>query len=245
MLRLGSRGCVLALLGVVGLSGVSGIGACKTDAGSGTLGSPNAAAAGNESAKPSSGVAGTSKSGSADGLARSLVAVAATSPGEAQPCERACGRVGDCLLESKDVGEFEAGRLELACLDACVHSPESDGPRSAFLACERQSSCGELLGCARSNWDALVAAHAGPTVQGITTGGDSCLDACQWLFSCMISGVPPSQAGLSGEYEETIRGCATNCEVLSPAEQEGYMRIRDCLHSNCGPDRHNMCYEMF
>lgn len=241
MLRLGSRGCVLALLGMFGLSGIA---ACKTDAGSGTLGSPNAAAAGNESAKPSSSVAGTSKSGSADALARSLVAVAATSPGEAQPCERACGRVGDCLLETRDVGEFEAGRLELACLDACVHSPESDGPRAAFLACEQQSGCGELLGCARSNWIPLVAAHSGPSVHGITTGGDSCLDNCQWMFSCMISGTPPGQVPLDPMYEESIRGCATNCEVLSPDERETYTRIAECLRSNCGSNSYDACYNM-
>jgi hypothetical protein len=239
MLRLGSRGCVPPLFGLFGLLLL----ACnKTDAGTSTLGSPNASAAGNEAAKPGSPVAGTSKAGNADALARSLVAVAATSSGEAQPCERTCGRVGDCLLEGGDVGEFEAGRLELQCLDMCVHSPESDGPRSAFLGCEQQSSCGELLGCARSNWDALVAARSGPSVQGVTTGGNDCVDNCQWMISCILTSMPPGQAPLAPGYEEYMRGCETTCETISPADLEVYTQLGDCMRDKCGDDP-SSCYE--
>jgi hypothetical protein len=230
---------VIAALGWFALLGCN-----KGDAGTGTLGSPNASAAGREAHEPSSGVAGTSKAGSADALARSLVAVAATTPGDAQPCERTCGRVGDCLLENADVGEFEAGRLELECLDVCVHSPESDGPRSAFLACEQQTGCGPLLGCARSNWDALVAARSGPSVQGITTGGNTCADTCEWWLSCMISGAPPDQAPLPPEYEEYVRSCETQCEN-TPDEREMYMRLGDCARANCSPDRVSACMENF
>jgi hypothetical protein len=239
MLRLGSRGCVMALLGVLSLCVL----ACnKSDARSGTIGSPNASVAGSEARTPSSSAAGTSAAGNANALARSVVAVATTSPGDAQPCERTCGRVGDCLLETKDVGEFEAGRLELQCLDVCVHSPETDGPRSAFLACEQQSSCEPLLGCARSNWEALVAARSGPSVQGITTGGDSCFDSCQWWLSCAYTGLPPDQASLSADFQESLRSCETQCEV-SPADREFYTRLADCMRVNCPHDRQEICYE--
>lgn len=238
MLRLRSRGCVIAALGLLGAFGMTALACNKTDAGGRTLGSPNASAAGGEAPKPSSSVAGTSQAGNANALARSLVAVATTSAGEAQPCERTCGRVGDCLLETGDVGEFEAGRLELECLDVCVHSPETDGPRSAFLACEQQSGCGPLLGCARSNWDALVGARSGPSVHGITAGGDSCLDGCLWLFSCMATGLPPGETPLPPEYEESMRGCESMCE----ANREVYAHFAACLRDNCSPDRQNVCF---
>jgi hypothetical protein len=242
MLRLGSRGCVIALLGSFALL------ACKGDAGTSTLGSPNASAAGHEAHDPGSRVAGTSKAGSADALARSLVAVAATIPGDAVPCERTCGRVGDCLLEEDgNVGEFEAARLELECLDVCVHSPQSDGPqsdgpRSAFLACEQQTGCGPLLGCARSNWDALVATRSGPSGQGVTTGGNSCADSCEWWLACAINGMPPDQAPLPSHYEENVRGCEMQCEA-APAEREMFTRLGDCARANCSPERLSACYE--
>jgi hypothetical protein len=238
MLRLG---CVVALLGLL---------ACdKTDASSGSLGSPNASVAGREAEKkPSARAAGTSKAGDTNALARSLIAVAATSYSDAQPCERVCGRVGDCLLEDGEDGEiseFEAGRLELECLDMCVHSPKGSGPRSAFLACENQLGCGPLLGCARSNWDALVATRSGPSVQGITTGGDSCDDGCRWYLSCMITGLPPGQAQLAPEYEEAIRSCEVQCETIQPAERESFTHITDCIKDNCSHDRQSVCYEHF
>jgi hypothetical protein len=232
---------VVALLGLL---------ACdKTDASSGSVGSPNASVAGSEATKPSTRAAGTSKPGDANALARSLVAVAATSHSEAQPCERVCGRVGDCLLEDGEggaigaIGEFEAGRLELECLDMCVHSPNGAAPRSTFLACENQSDCGPLLGCARSNWNALVATRSGPSVQGITTGGDSCNDGCRWYLSCAFTGLPPGQAQLAPEYEEAIRSCEVQCETIEPAERESFTRITDCIRDNCSHDRQSVCYD--
>lgn len=240
MLRLGSRGCVLALLGM--LLGV-GVGACDKSDASGTVGSPNASAAGNEAGKPGSPGAGPNETRNADALVRSLVAVAATSPSDAQPCERTCGRVGDCLLADEDVGEFEASRLELECLDVCVHAPENEAARSAFLACDEPSGCGELLGCARLNWDALVAARSGPAVQGITTGGgDSCFDSCQWWLSCMVNGVSPDQAPLPSEYEESLRSCEMQCET-SPAERDLYRNLGECARANCSPERLMACYD--
>lgn len=244
MLGLGSRRCVFARLGMHGALAIALLGCNKTDAGSGTLGSPDASAAGREAATPSSRIGDASTSGNTDALARSLVAVAATKPGEAQPCERTCGRVGDCLLDTGDVGEFEAGRLELMCLDMCVHSPESDGPRAAFLACEQQSGCGELLGCARSNWDALVATRSGPSVHGVTVGGDSCIESCQWWLACMLNGVPPDQAPIPPEYQESLRSCETQCET-TPSDREMFTRLGDCMRANCSPERQPVCWEGF
>lgn len=224
--------------------------ACKPDASSGgSLGSPNASIAGREATSPSA-LGGTSTAGSTGGLARSLVAVAATSSGEAQPCERTCGRVGDCLLETQDTddsryrAEFESGRLELECLDLCVHAAESDAPRSTFLDCEKQSGCGELLGCARSNWDALAASRAAAGVQGvgIIRRGDSCGEGCRWMYSCIWTGAPPGQAYLDPMYEEQIRACETQCEYLSPADREVYAHYAECLPSNCSPDRYEVCF---
>jgi hypothetical protein len=243
MPRLGSRGCVLGLLGLLGLLGMA-VPACKPDAGSGTpLGSPSAAAAGREASSPNAGVEGKSTVGTG-GLARSLVAVAATNFADAQPCERTCGRIGDCLLETEGhQAEFDASRLELECLDLCVHSVEDGHPRTAFLACEQKSNgCGELLGCARSNWDALVASRTGPTVQGVTGGGNSCTDGCRWMYSCIYTGAPPGHAYLSPEQEEQQRYCESMCESMSPTDQEVYVRFGECLRSNCSPERYELCF---
>jgi hypothetical protein len=242
MPRLGSRGCLIALLGMAVL-------ACnKTDASTGGLGSPNASGAGREAASPSASDQGTSTAN--DGLARSLVAVAVTSPTDAQPCERTCGRIGDCLIEADDdssspsyQAEFEAGRQELECLDLCVHADESAAPRSAFLACEQQSGCGEFLGCARSNWSALVATRTGPSVQGgsVVVGGNGCGHDCRLVYSCIFTHMLPGQAPLPQEYEETVRYCETQCET-SPTDREMWAQLSDCLRDNCSADRQNVCF---
>src|SRR5262245_54408045 len=133
----------LALLGFTIL-------ACNKS-GESSLGSPNGSAAGRENANSNSGRDATEHESAAIALTRSLVTVASVTPTDALPCERTCGRVGDCLLETHDVGDFEASRLELQCLDSCVHSPADAESRTSFLACDQKSSCGELLGCARSH----------------------------------------------------------------------------------------------
>jgi hypothetical protein len=237
MPRPSSRGCVLALLGMVGLAAL----ACKPDASTGTLGSPSASAAGSEAKNASPHAETTSNPSNAGALARRLVAVTATRPNEAMPCERTCGRVGDCLLETRDVGEFEASRLELECLDLCVHSPESAESRSAFLACEQQSGCGELLGCARSNWDTLVANRVGPTVQGVTVGGDPCAEGCRWLYSCIYTSAPPGQVDLGPEQEELIRYCDTACESLTGSERAQFVYWAECMPAHCSQGTFEAC----
>src|SRR5690606_9910267 len=69
--------------------------------------------------KPGSAEAGNSN------LGRSLVAVATINPDAAQPCERVCGSLGDCLLIDDAYTTAVARGLELECLDLCVHAPET------------------------------------------------------------------------------------------------------------------------
>jgi hypothetical protein len=226
MPRLASLGSVLALVGLAAL-------ACnKPDKDGRSIGSPSADGAGTETASPRPTDKSTS-SGAAN-LARTLVAVASAAPSEALPCERTCGRVGDCLLETRDVGEFDAGRLEFECLDLCVHSPREAESRTAFLACEQQSSCGELLGCARANWQPLLAGRTGPVVSGVTVGGDPCIEGCRWLFACMVTGVPPGQASLPPEYDESVRGCEAACHTGSESDRQMLAHYAECLPSHCG-----------
>lgn len=232
MIHLGSR--LLAVLALAAL-------ACnKTDPSTRGVGSPSADAAGTENAKSNPGQASKTSSDAAT-LARSFVSVATTSPSDAQPCERTCGRVGDCLLEADDVSEFEAGRLELECLDQCVHSPADAQPRAAFLACEQKSACGDLLGCVRSTWDPLVATRVGPAVQGVVGGGDLCEEGCRWLYSCVYTGKPPGDVNLAGEYEEVIRWCEGMCPNMSEQERQQWIYFVECMPSHCSQETFSAC----
>ena len=96
------------------------------------------------------------------GLGHALVAVASTTPGDSEPCERTCGRLGDCLFASEDFGELEAGGLELECLDLCVHAPDEAAVRGRFLTCEERQSCGEVISCARAVAGSTRASSAAP-----------------------------------------------------------------------------------
>jgi hypothetical protein len=168
-------------------------------------------------------------------LGSALVAVASTTPGEAEPCERTCGRLGDCLFASEDFGEVEAGGLELECLDLCVHAPDDASARARFLTCEQRQSCGELISCAQASWDELAAVRRAPDIQGITAAAvDPCKDGCRWLYACMISGAPPGEGYLSPQDEEQLRYCEKTCESLGPAERETYAHLAECLPSHCG-----------
>jgi hypothetical protein len=234
MPRLATLGSVLALLGLAVL-------ACNKTERDGKVGSPSAAGAGSETKRPTTSDQTESSASGAAELTRSLVAVTTTAPTDAQPCERTCGRVGDCLLETREVGDFDAGRLELECLNLCVHSPDSDKSRSAFLSCEQKSSCGEVLGCARSQWDSLVAVHAGPLVGAITAGGDPCEEGCRWLVSCIYSGSPPYQGYISPAHEQHLRSCESQCQSITEEERQQYAYFAECLRSNCSYDKVEAC----
>jgi hypothetical protein len=170
-----------------------------------------------------------------------LVAVARTKPNEATPCERTCGRVGDCLIDEQTVNHFDAGRLELECLDLCVHTPAEAAPHTALLGCEQRSSCGELLTCARASWEPLVAIRQSPTIEGVAAIGDPCKAGCQWLFSCIYTGAPPGQAYMAPEYEEQVRYCENACDTYGPTEREIYARLAECLPDYCSSGRFDQC----
>lgn len=227
---LGPRVVGLALV----LVGTVLIGCNDKPTGGATLDSPDAAAAGSEARAQRARSDRTSLTGGATPV-RSLVAVASTSAKEAEPCERTCGRVGDCLLDGDEVNAFEAGRLELQCLEMCVHTPESQ-VRSAFLGCEAKSACSELLGCARSKWEPLAATHQGLAVQGFTArAADPCTDGCRWMYYCSQTGAPPGQATLSPEYEQQMRACEAACEAGGPYDRELWIRFVECAPTKCSP----------
>ena len=205
-----------------------------------SIGSPSGSAAGSENAGSTSGRDSGDPSG-AIALTRSLVTVASVPPTDAQPCERTCGRVGDCLLETHDVDDFEASRLELECLDACVHSPADAEPRTSFLACEQKSSCGDLLGCARTSWNSLMASRVGPVVSGVTTGGDKCIEGCRWMYWCIFTSSPPGSTYLDPAYEEIIRGCEAGCQTYQPAERAQYEYWSECMPSHCSQEQYTAC----
>lgn len=214
----------------------------KSEQGGRVVEQPSGAGAGGESTR--AGKSNSNTASESTELAHRFVAVAATAPAEAEPCERTCGRVGDCLLETRDVDEFEAARLELECLDLCVHSPDDAKPRTAFLACEQQSACGEVLGCARSNWDALVAAHVRPAFVDTTvsSGSDRCIDGCYWLFSCVLTGAPPDAGRWSTtEYENYIRECAKNCESATEQERAMWVYFAECMQTHCSMHGYESC----
>lgn len=223
------------------LVGTALIGCNDKPTGGATLDSPDAAAAGTEARAQRARSDRTSVT--SDGTpVRSLVAVASTSAKEAEPCERTCGRVGDCLLDGDEVNAFEAGRLELACLDMCVHTPDSQ-VRTAFLDCEAKSGCSELLGCARSKWEPLSATHQGPAVQGFAVqAADPCVSGCQWLFYCAYAGTPPGETYLPPEYEEQLRACESQCDSGGAFEREIWVRLNECAPTKCSPMEIGNCF---
>ena len=208
-----------------------------------TLDSPDAAAAGTEARAQRARSDRTSLAGGATPV-RSLVAVASTSVGEAEPCERTCGRVGDCLLDGDEVNAFEAGRLELACLETCVHTPESQ-VRAAFLGCEAKPGCDELLGCARSNWEPLSATHQGPAVQGFATRpADPCVNGCRWYFYCAFANAPPGEGYLAPEYDVQMLDCEANCES-GAFDSRLWLRFNECAPTKCSSMDISNCFDFY
>lgn len=222
---------------------ILGAGACnKPEQGKTEVDSPGSSVAGTESAKSKAGGPATTLGDPGSGLARSLVAVTNTPLAEASPCERTCGRLGDCLFESEDYREFEARGLELECLDLCVYTPKDAAPRTALLGCEERQACGELIACAQTNWVALGELHEGPAVEGITASMDPCKAGCRWLYACMFSGAPPGEAYMDPAIEEQMRLCEKTCETLDARDREAYAAFASCLPSHCSPSD-STCYD--
>jgi hypothetical protein len=215
------------------------LGGCRPAADAQPLGSPR---------EPETGVArtevdgspaepGPARSGSAGGSepASSLVAVAMTQSGE--PCERVCGSLGDCLLADDAYSSAVAGRLELSCLDLCVHAPDGDPAKRELLGCGGQA-CGELTACAERNWATLSAASSRVEPQPIATSGDPCVESCLWMFSCSASFQPPDQTNTDPGWE---RDCAQQCE--EEIWRTMMMHMGPCVVNHCSDV--NAVYECY
>jgi hypothetical protein len=220
----------IVLLALVALGG------CKTAADGEPPDSPGESVAGTETqrgdraSKPSASRVGSL------GAARSLVAVATVGRDQAQPCERVCGSLGDCLRVDDGYTTTAAGGLELQCLDLCVHAPE--GPaKSEFLACGAKSECGQLQACAEQKWAALAGVRRGPQVASVIVTGDPCMTGCEWMFTCM-AGKSPRDADLDPQVEQEIQNnCRTMyCKDPSPIELESWSRFTSCMIERCTGD---------
>ncbi|HVI04061.1 MAG TPA: hypothetical protein VM869_35460, partial [Enhygromyxa sp.] len=177
--------------------------------------------------------------------ATSLIAVATTSASEAQPCERVCGSLGDCLLADDAYTITAAGGLELQCLDLCVHSADAAPAKTEFLACGAQTECGPLQACAEQHWTALAAAREGPAVEGVVApDANPCKLGCRWLYSCLYSGAPPGEAAFDPTFEQPATDCVNQCDQMSETDQEYFRTLYGCLINRCStPDGVYQCIE--
>lgn len=169
----------------------------------------------------------------------SLISVASVTPEAAQPCEHLCGRVGDCLHETGRRADLST-RLELECLDACVHSPVEAPAREQFLACEATTDCAALTGCAEGRWTELLAARVRPEIEGIIDTAPTCELACEWLISCVSTLSPPGSRPRDSYTDTQIRGCVDVCEHDSVMFTE-YTEIYECIVESCA-DPHG-CFD--
>lgn len=206
-------------------------------------GSPGSSVAGTETQKDnrSRSAKHSRELSSRSGVASPLIAVPTTAPGEAPPCERVCGKLGDCLLADADAATNAAG-LELTCLDMCVHSPDTAPAKLEFLACGTQSECGSLQACAERTWTALADARQRPEIEGVIAPANTCLLACTWLYSCIISGTPPGQVPFDPEFERMMQqGCVEPCEQ-TPV-RESWRELPGCLANHCSTDGVSRCVD--
>src|SRR5690606_17171747 len=222
---------------------VSLIGGCKPAADAEPLDSPA-----DSIAKSQTGRSGlSSKLGSGPSLAAeprlqsSLVSVATTSASEAQPCERVCGSLGDCLLADDDYTALVAGGLELERIDRCVHSADGSPAKSALLACAAKTECGQLEACVEQTWAALGDARRSPGVVGIAST-DPCKSGCRWLFSCMFTHAPPGEAYLDPQFELQMNQCVEGCDEMSASEREQMSHWANCLPDNCTAELVTVCW---
>jgi hypothetical protein len=230
------------------------VGSCRTASEAERIGSPGGSVAGTETRQdPRSSRAGPSEVGR-PGLATSLIAVATTNANEAQPCERMCGTLGDCLLADPDYTSVAAGGLELQCLDMCVHSPDGEPAKTEFLACGGQvdsdsrrsaADCDPLQACAERTWAALAASRRGPEVSGVAgVLADSCELGCKWMYSCMSTNMPPGEAYLNPDFERSMNeNCINQCEHLPQTEYNTLSRMPSCLAHQCSMEGVYQCWE--
>lgn len=148
----------------------------------------------------------------------------ASAPTDARPCERMCGRVGDCLRERGDPNNAghlrDAGYLELSCLDLCVNVEPSSDAGKRFRACESRDGCDQLLECTRKDWDATAAARGTVVLQIDATPANygTCELVCGGMYSCVHHDQPLHQLqDRSEQFERDLRACMTSCDPRSEA----------------------------
>jgi hypothetical protein len=224
----------LAPLALVMLLG-SLVGGCRPDA---DHTAPDGSIAGTETKHDRSASAkSTAAAAASSGSAKSLTRVTATSVDEAEPCERMCGSLGDCLFVDDAYTTVAASGLELQCLDLCVHAPDTEPAKTDFLACGNQTACGQLQACAERTWDALASVRRGhgPTIASVVTNVDPCKDGCRWVYSCLITGSPPGEAQVDEYIQKEINACLSRCEgdEITDADLESWIKMAECLPNHC------------
>lgn len=207
------------------------------------LGSPGSSVAGTETQQDdrSRSPKHSRDLSSRSSVASPLIAVPTTAPTEAPPCERVCGKLGDCLLADADEASSAAG-LELTCLDICVHSPDTAPAKVEFLACGTQRECGSLQACAERSWTALADAGQRPEIEGVVAPANTCLLACTWMYSCILSATPPGQVPFDPDFERMMHeSCVAPCEQMPDRGDWGH--LPGCFANNCSYDGVYRCVE--
>jgi hypothetical protein len=165
---------------------------------------------------------------------RPAIDVVALDPGDARPCERMCGRVGDCLQTEEGAEPAEATGVEFACLDTCVYAEPLDSATTAFQSCDEAKACGELLECARGRWDAVAAARRQVEIPTqFVAVRDTCETACLTLQSCNYYYRMPNDLGNldTPDFHIYVQACTEGCR--SSGEQ-AYQWFADCTtEPNC------------
>ncbi|MFV8749766.1 hypothetical protein ACNOYE_04355 [Nannocystaceae bacterium ST9] len=163
------------------------------------------------------------------------VDVVALDPGDARPCERMCGRIGDCLQTEEGSDPADATGIEFACLDTCVYADPEQPAASAFQDCEKASACGELLGCARGRWDAAIAARRPVEIPTeFAAVRDTCESTCMAMFSCsywyrMPSQLDPGMA--TSDFYNSVDICTDSCRN----GDQSYVAYSNCVDdTDCG-----------
>lgn len=195
--------------------------------------------------RPKSADASDRDHGPRSSLAHALVAVVSTPASEAEPCERMCGGLGDCLLADPDYSPANAGGLELQCLDLCVHSPDDHPAKAEFLACGAHDQCAGLQNCAEQHWSALAKTRRGPKVGGVLTSANPCKTGCRWLYACVYTNMPPGAGTLDSSAQQQLQTCISDCDerTYDNDTQAMMAMLAACLPTHCNAGTMHECWE--
>lgn len=162
------------------------------------------------------------------------VDVVALDPGEARPCERMCGRIGDCLQTAEGSTPADATGVEFACLDSCIYADPLQPASSAFQDCDQKSACGELLGCARGRWEAVTAARRSVEIATeFAAIRDTCETACLTLQSCNYYYQMPADldGAATPDFQIGVQACTEGCRNSG---EQGFAAFAECTNeSSC------------